>query len=291
MAPRLAPWVDFQYGAPTPLFFGGTKLSSERGAQQGDPLGPALFAAAIHPHIQEVQSHLECLGIPKLDLNVFYLDDGALAGEQDSVARAIDFLEGRFRDIGLSMNRDKCELVPVAGGGHNVDLRLFHGFQVLESGNFKLLGAAFGSSDFCSALLTKRCAKAEQLLAQFSIMEDSQTALLLARNCAGFCKVAYSMRTVPPLAHAGALADFGGLIKDSLTQIVGCDVDDRGWSQAALPIRAGGLGLRSVSDHAFAASIAPFKGAAGLAQRIDCAFDPDDAPNLCGLHDLPLLHI
>ena len=37
LAPRLAPWVDFQYGEPTPLYFGNTRLSSERGIQQGDP--------------------------------------------------------------------------------------------------------------------------------------------------------------------------------------------------------------------------------------------------------------
>ena len=41
-------------------------------------------------------------------------------------------------------------------------------------------------------------------------MGDAQTALLLTRNCAGFCKVAYSMRTVPPTAHAAALRDFRG---------------------------------------------------------------------------------
>ncbi len=35
VAPRLAPWVDFQYGEPTPRFFGPTCLSSERGIQQG----------------------------------------------------------------------------------------------------------------------------------------------------------------------------------------------------------------------------------------------------------------
>ena len=70
-----------------------------------------------------------------------------LAGEQESVARAIDFLEGRFNEIGLSLNRSKCELVPAAGRDHNVNLAFFHGFQFLESGNFKLLGAAFGSSE------------------------------------------------------------------------------------------------------------------------------------------------
>ncbi len=76
--------------------------------------------------------------------------------------------------------------------------------------------------------------------------------------------MAYSMRTVPPLAHAGALGAFGELIKVSLTKIAGTDVDERGWSQAALPFRAGGLGLRSVSDHSFAAYVASFKGARGL---------------------------
>ena len=70
VAPRLAPWVDFQYGEATPIYFGSTRLSSERGAQQGDPLGPALFAAALHPHIQDVQRHLEGLGLSKF---VFWL--------------------------------------------------------------------------------------------------------------------------------------------------------------------------------------------------------------------------
>ena len=63
---------------------------------------------------------------------------------------AINFLEARFRGIGLELNRAKCELVPTAGRGHQVDLARFQGFEVKESGDFKLLGAAFGSSMFCS---------------------------------------------------------------------------------------------------------------------------------------------
>ncbi len=97
--------------------------------------------------------------------------------------------------------------------------------------------------------------------------------------------MAYSMRTGPPLAHAEALVDFCDLIEESFTKIAGADVDARGWAQAALPVRDGWLGLRSVSDHSFAAYIASFKGAAGLAQKIDAAIDPDDAQNLCGLQD------
>ncbi len=50
-------------------------------------------------------------------------------------------------------------------------------------------------------------------------------------------------------------------------------------------MRAGGLGLRSVTDHAYAAYIASFRGAADLAQRIDGAFDPEDAENHSGILD------
>ena len=63
-----------------------------------------------------------------------------LAGEQESVAAAINFFEGRFNGIGLSLNRSKCELIPSAGRNRNVNLAIFHGFQFLEAGSFKLLG-------------------------------------------------------------------------------------------------------------------------------------------------------
>ena len=55
---------------------------------------------------------------------------------------AINFLRG----IGFELNRAKCELVPTAGRAHQVNLARFQGFEVRESGDFKLLGAAFGSS-------------------------------------------------------------------------------------------------------------------------------------------------
>ena len=40
-----------------------------------------------------------------------------------------------------------------------------------------------------------------------------------------------------------------------------------------------------MSDHAYAAYVASFRGAADLAQGIDSAFDPEDGDNLCGLQD------
>eukprot|EP00973_Karenia_brevis_P060508 8415618-Karenia_brevis.AAC.1 len=48
VAPGIAPWVDYCYGCRSPLLMDTHRLHSERGIQQGDPLGPALFALAIH---------------------------------------------------------------------------------------------------------------------------------------------------------------------------------------------------------------------------------------------------
>ena len=43
--------------------------------------------------IEEIQGHLLEAGMMELGLKVFYLDDGILAGDQESVAAAINFLE------------------------------------------------------------------------------------------------------------------------------------------------------------------------------------------------------
>ena len=49
-------------------------LSLEKGVHQGDPLGPALFATAIHPVLKELQRRY-----PRIHL-LAYLDDVFLLG-------------------------------------------------------------------------------------------------------------------------------------------------------------------------------------------------------------------
>ena len=61
-----------------------------------------------------------------------------------SVAAAISFLEARFDGVGLSLNRGKYELIPTAGRDHGVGATLFQGFEIKESGDFKLLGRPSG---------------------------------------------------------------------------------------------------------------------------------------------------
>lgn len=104
--PALARWATWCYSAPSQLQFGHTILQVATGVQQGDPLGPLLFAAAVQPLALELKAG-------PLDLSMFYLDDGLLAGDLGAVAAALQHVQQRSVELGLELNLSKCEVVAV----------------------------------------------------------------------------------------------------------------------------------------------------------------------------------
>merc|ERR1711989_33011 len=88
--PELLPMVSHSYSLPTPLSFGDAVISSVRGVQQGDPIGPLAFALAIDPIIRAVNS----------PLNVWYLEDGCLGGPAEAVAEDLSRLSPYHTDAG-----------------------------------------------------------------------------------------------------------------------------------------------------------------------------------------------
>ena len=62
------------YGTPSFLNFGEEVVLSEGGVQQGNPLGPPLFALLLHPVAKKLQE------VDGLVLNTWYMDNGTLIG-------------------------------------------------------------------------------------------------------------------------------------------------------------------------------------------------------------------
>lgn len=99
--PEIYKFVEQCYGLPTNVYYREHVILSQRGVHQGDPLGPALFCLVIQDIISSLQD---------LDLNLWYLDDGTIAGSPNNVLKAFATIINLAQQIGLELNFAKCEL-------------------------------------------------------------------------------------------------------------------------------------------------------------------------------------
>ena len=212
--PGLARWVAWCYGKASSLQFGSsTTLQSAGGVQQGDPLGPLLFAAALQPLASSLRAG-------QLDLSFFFLDDGVIAGDVAAVQQALQEVERRGAAIGLRLNLAKCEVVGVGRLDASTLsnrlppelLRTPDGASRLQW-NFELLGAAVGDVTFSAVNTLEGVDKAAPLEA-LGELEDAQVALRLLRSCAGHCRMVHTARCCPSRGVMPALEKFDSLVKE-----------------------------------------------------------------------------
>lgn len=99
--PSISTWVDFLYGQPARLYVGDDYIWSTTGVQQGDPLGPLLFALVLHPPVHRIRDRC------KLLFHAWYLDDGTIIGDVTQVANALDIIGAEGPSLGLQLNIKK----------------------------------------------------------------------------------------------------------------------------------------------------------------------------------------
>ena len=119
-----------------------------------------------------------------------------------------------------------------------------------------MLGAAVGCDTFCAGVVGRRRAKAGKLLQRLGELNDSQTGLLLMRSCASYAKLMHNVRTWPSPAMAEELQGFDSDVRSAFSSLTHLAPDDLQWARAVRATGVGGLGLRSVKEHADAAFLA-----------------------------------
>ena len=88
--------------------------------------------------------------------------------------------------------------------------------RFVTDGNFKLLGAAFGANPSCEDLIRKRTRKAQRILQAAGDLTSVQSGLLLTRHTAGFCKLAYASRVIPPQQINTSLHEFSDASRETM---------------------------------------------------------------------------
>jgi hypothetical protein len=247
--PGILPWVTYCYGSHARLYVGDEQLSSERGVQQGDPLGPFLFALVIQPIIDEVEA--EC----DLAINLWYLDDGTLAGHPEEVRKALQIIQERCAAIDLQLNRRKTTLwwprASYPAEWHD----LFPEMSFIKESGVRVLGAPVGDTTFARRFFLNHITKLETMLQTAGeAFEHGQYLLPVLRHSLGFCRVNHLLRGYDPKKVEDVIAAWDTLFSKTITDnLFNRDLTE--WQQllVSLPGRLGGLGLTRAQDIAEAA--------------------------------------
>ena len=274
--PGLAPWAEWCYSCHSRLLFHGDVFTSEAGVQQGDPLGPLLFALALQPAMQAAKAG-PLNQSPHL---IFaYLDNVCLAGDYRAVAASFARLAAAARQVGLHINLAKSELIPCGGPDSAIDRGVFPpDIAINPTTCFTLLGAPIGGAAFCEQqTVAQRVDKARPLLDAIAELPEPQTGLLLLRHCASFCKVVYATRVTPSTCLGSAMETFDTAVRHCLEAVCTGPLSAEAWLQASLATTAGGLGLRHACIHAPAGYASSVLATQPLCQQLDPDYLPSSA--------------
>ena len=266
--PTLAAWASWCYSVPSRLLYNERVVNSTAGVQQGDNLGPLLFATTIHSLLGELKA---ILGI---DLVIGYLDDIVVASDCEAVLRALLVLQRSIPSLGLTLNMAKCELIPLAGSLNTSDLSRFPAQMArVPSGCFKFLGAPIGDREFVASFVqNKRAAKADVLLTEISGIDDAQVTHKLLSRCMGTARIMHAMRTTRPDWMLSALEHVDKSMAVTTETCFGFAMPPPAEVQASLPVSLGGLGFRSARRHAAAAYLCSRVATRSLCEAMDPSF-------------------
>jgi hypothetical protein len=100
-----------------------------------------------------------------------------------------------------------------------------------EQGGIKFLGSPFGSQAFAAVT------KIQLLINELMKLDDKQVAYFLLRHCIALPKFRFALRTCPTELIMHAIARFDCVLRETTSELLGVQLTEDQFDQAALPIR------------------------------------------------------
>ena len=240
--PSLFPWVYFCYSIAAPLFVQSETIHATTGVQQGDPLGPLLFALVLQPHLVHIKDNFNV----KLGA---YLDDVTVIGSQESILQILQYFRTAGPPEGLHVSSKTLVWFPA---GRSSSTTFLDGWSVANSNGVQLLGGSVSTDQsFTNSVAMSCVVKWQHSLHLMMQIRDPQLQLLLLRACLGSSKVVHLLRSSPPCLIGSAIKHMEDCLRNTLRSII---VGDGPWfgdfqfGLATLPIDMSGLGVYNPAD-------------------------------------------
>ena len=245
--------------------FGEDTISSEEGVQQGNPLGPLFFCATIQPLL----ANSDC------EFVAGYLDDIGLGDEVSHLASRVEWLEGEARTLGLSLNHSKCEVLGLEASHRPTWVASGLNFALTDGPGAVFLGSPLSAEGADTAL--RACGKTLTELAPRLSKLSAHEAFYLLKVCFCLPKLNYLLRTSLAFLSPQCM-ELDSIMRDLLSATLNVSLEGDLGVQASLPVRHGGLGVRSVVAVTPSAFLASSAAASALLERLlptSCQSLPD----------------
>ena len=202
----------------------------------------------------------------------------------DKVLSDLDTLLAGLPDLGAELNGDKCELSTLNCNEEQraLIIQLFQlrlpTIKIIPAEQLDLLGAPLQDAGVPKMLQEKQ-ALIERLCSRLEEIE-AHPALVLLKNCFSLPKLMYVLRTSSAYKFPELLVAIDETIRQTLTRITNVDISNDPWRQARLPVRFGGLGIRTAEHLAASAFLASHYATEVLVERILAPINLDRRPDI-----------
>ena len=232
-------------------------VRSSEGVQQGDPLGPALFALGVEPVFKRAREGVREGSM----LSYAILDDYTMVGAADSLATAYRDLVAAAKEIAnLDIVQAKTKIVYLHGDTQPLpeplaELKDREGLQLVTDSTI-ILGTPTGTDEecvnsLCDTILNKQ---AHLFAAVLDPNMPTQEALLVIR-ASGLPRMNYCSRTIHPDSSGAMLSKFDNVLLDTVLNKLQIDREELTHLMHSfalrLPVRLGGMGFRPMEHTRF----------------------------------------
>ena len=161
------------------------------------------------------------------------------------VLRDLQLVEQGGAELGLSLNHKKSEVISRDPMARETLLSAAPDLSVTDPDSASLLGSPIGDIRCVDLAIQEKVASLRTMGDRLSYLH-AQDALLLLRHSFAIPKLLYTLRTAPCfLSHE--LRSYDDLLRSITSRLanVSHSDSDPAWTQATLPVKNGGLGIRS----------------------------------------------